>query len=997
MDHEDELQEGENAEQWNYLDGTPAKKPEEIDAPVPRPGFIEQTVSSVTNFLNVPFGWWRRKPSAVSIRASASSRPPIPRRNHITTPPPALPMNGPTTPDHGRPPKRQRAAGGEYGRAAREEIPPNVDFLEDERPSPALSSSASYMTEDEDSDAEMSAPSTSTGQRGRKLNAIVPARSTAPLPRTPLTERRDLTSAPPPRRNSLLPLIQSAKKSTAVVVRHPLEQQSKFTSGPITPSTASRKRNFDAVDIDESASGSAASPSAPKLFSTFPKSTERASPVVPSLARFSAFKSVAAPSVSQRAAPYYATKRYDLLNQSSSASTSRSSSSRSVMLPPMAPLPPLLAKKPYLQASQIPIIRRDAVKLDYSYVVPAIKATYSTASGGSQDFIFQSTAIVPSGAVKKALERYAPPSDRDSSESRQSSRSPSVRLCPRCGISIRPGDLRCDVCERVEGTTMTRDSGDESGDSAVVVSATLVRKPQPPRQEEVFDVDDETWRCSLCDKENTASTPSCKSCGRAKKVDGHHRLKATLPTSEASLRAPASSSQVGATEQQAAPPKPRVLEDTLSRGGEPAAKRTHVEAEEQPKTSTTSPVTAQAAPPPPPVGFVDIWSKTAAGKTWSCPTCMCSNPESLDKCPACETQKPGTVAKPKESSLPTISSSLFGGFQPATTATAVSKADTAVGASSSGGFTFGVAKPNDTAATGLPAVTAPVFSFGGLPKPSDGQAPITFTGFGGLGGQTNGIGGSTAPKPAASTTATATTGLFSGLSNGSVSSSFVLPTPQPAAGSAPASGIPVFGSHSASASNAATGAFRGFASNTIIPVASSAGASTTAAPTVSTSSFGSGIPTFAGATTTGTKLPANFSFGQSTAAGATGAAAAPPAFGGFGALNGGGGGGVGAGAAPVFSFGGGLNGSSTAPQSNGIPGSTGAASSLFGGGGFGTFQAAAPLENGQNTANLFPSGLPQPGTFGLALQGPPGSIGAMGTASAPRRVIKAKRNLARNV
>ena len=311
-----------------------------------------------------------------------------------------------------------------------------------------------------------------------------------PVPtRTPFAERRDITSAslktPPPssspsqqRQNSLLPLINTAKRQA---MRHPLEQQSKITSfsPPATPQP-SRKRNFDSADLEDDAKPVAAT-TVPTLFNTFPKSSER---LTPTLTRFSAFnKSVDSPSVSKLAAPYYASKRYEGLLQQNVAAREAARTK----FPPLKPLPPL-PLKPYIHShaqlpSQSP--RRDGIKLDYSYVVPS-SSVKSVSLSGQQEFVFESSPIVPYGGVKKALEKLMPGGRETPESSRQSSRSPSVRLCSGCGISIRSerGD-RCDVCERLK-------SGGRDNGETVDATTTPQKKARPAApMQEVFTVNDD--------------------------------------------------------------------------------------------------------------------------------------------------------------------------------------------------------------------------------------------------------------------------------------------------------------------------------------------------------------------------------------------------------------------------------------------------------------------------------------------------------------------------
>jgi hypothetical protein len=259
-----------------------------------------------------------------------------------------------------------------------------------------------------------------------------------------------------------------------------MEQTKVMASSNKTPlQPSSRKRTFEHVDEDDSMTAGAG---LPKLFSSFPKSSERLSG--PPLSRFGPGlnKSVAGPSISQQAAPYYALKRYDgLLNLGNAAKNAPRISN----LPPMRPLQ-AISVKPFLhsaQVSQIPTLRKDLIKLDYSYVIPPVK----TPSGGAQEFLFQSPAVVPTGVLKKTLEKFVPQNERDASVSRQSSLSPSTRLCRKCGIKNVPDGGQCDVCERV-----TTDKRGPLGDSPSPSGRDQLKKTRSagPLQE-VFDVDGE--------------------------------------------------------------------------------------------------------------------------------------------------------------------------------------------------------------------------------------------------------------------------------------------------------------------------------------------------------------------------------------------------------------------------------------------------------------------------------------------------------------------------
>ena len=68
-------------------------------------------------------------------------------------------------------------------------------------------------------------------------------------------------------------------------------------------------------------------------------------------------------------------------------------------------------------------------------------------------------------------------------------------------------------------------------------------------------------------------------------------------------------------------------------------------------SSKTDSKTTSTAPP-----LSTLFKKTDSG--WSCPMCMVQNKDSMDKCPCCETAKPGGAAKQAAPATKTQSSSL---------------------------------------------------------------------------------------------------------------------------------------------------------------------------------------------------------------------------------------------------------------------------------------------------------------------------------------------------
>ena len=107
----------------------------------------------------------------------------------------------------------------------------------------------------------------------------------------------------PEKKNTFLPLIETSNLNKSRL-RNPLMDTTKTASPKMCPAP-SRKRGFDAVDNDDGGD-------VPKLFSMFPKSSERSTG--PVLSRFgSATKFGETSSNNNKTAPLYAMKRVETM------------------------------------------------------------------------------------------------------------------------------------------------------------------------------------------------------------------------------------------------------------------------------------------------------------------------------------------------------------------------------------------------------------------------------------------------------------------------------------------------------------------------------------------------------------------------------------------------------------------------------------------------------------------------------------------------------------
>ncbi|KAG0045054.1 hypothetical protein BGZ83_009682 [Gryganskiella cystojenkinii] len=312
-----------------------------------------------------------------------------------------------------------------------------------------------------------------------------------------------------------------------------------------------------------------------------------------------------------------------------------------------------------------------------------------------------------------------------------------------------------------------------------------------------------------------------------------------------------------------------------------------------------APAVSSAAPSTPATG--SIFSASSNDNKWKCPTCDVKNKPEDQKCPCCETAKPGAstaAAAPTPSlfslkppvaatSTPSSSSpSLFGGFTPSAITTSATDSATlsapsfsfkppvATSAAPSTPSTtiplFGASATTTTAATD--ASKPPAFTFGTPADAVKEKVPPSFT-FGGSGGTT-----SAPPAISSALTSAAAPSLLNPFApktpGSSASPSFVFgaaSTPatsatsaaeEPKKSTAPAF---TFGGSTASTSTPLFGA----ASSTSTPSPFGAATTTTAATTVS--------PLFGASTTSAAP---SMSFGSTTSTfGALTSTAAVPAFG----------------------------------------------------------------------------------------------------------------------
>ncbi|GAV02341.1 hypothetical protein RvY_12923-2 [Ramazzottius varieornatus] len=707
MDPEDNDRETENG-QWNYLDGTPARLNEDVGRGT---SLLEQTVSDVVHMLN-PFSWFRKKPSRPNSQQVGQQRRPInAERNWNASSRRPLNSHNVVSNQDERPAKRHRPgfsseldyadAGLPRGTQGSidEEMPPNVEFTADERPTAQPSSSKSYndmMTDDEDDD-QPSRPSTSNNRNSiftlnrpnqpSKFFASSAAKSEA-------NARRSMPVQSPERKTTLLPLIETHNLNRSTL-RNPLMEQTKLS--PMMTPTPSRKRGFDAVDRDERGE-------VPKLFSMFPKTSERTTV----LSRFGSPAKFGEESNKKTSQPLYAMKRLETLKN---GDFTQSRDARTTSLSPFKALPSLNRNTNTVDSpSKLmnnSISRKTApVKLDYSYV---IQSPSPTSSRGQ--FAFVAAVTVPNGELAKAV-KAATRDDRESSVvSGSTEMNTSARLCNKCGISVKAdGGNKCEVCERLKSPGKKVVDGEKDDEPMEV------RKPSTSRAKE-NTAQNEVWSCDLCGENNREET-SCKSCGKSRKstkASPSESAKQDSSPKRAPLSSPTPNEQSKEDEKSAPSAKPKETSSTPQ------------------SSAPNKPPSTSAAGSSAPVN--DLWSKLGQAKQWTCSECWTGNDDQKTQCAACGKAKPGTEQNTTATTAPAKPAFSFGGPQadpPAKPASTIPPAT---------GFSFGGAQPASNAskpASDAPAVSSNLFGFGNpsapkLAAPSTGSTSGGFSGFSGFG------------------------------------------------------------------------------------------------------------------------------------------------------------------------------------------------------------------------------------------------------------------------
>ncbi|XP_051873005.1 nuclear pore complex protein Nup153 [Pristis pectinata] len=279
--------------------------------------------------------------------------------------------------------------------------------------------------------------------------------------------------------------------------------------------------------------------------------------------------------------------------------------------------------------------------------------------------------------------------------------------CGSCFLQNKSTDSKCVACQTAKSAPPIQTTIESANSSKAASIET------PLSFGEKFKPSVGTWNCDSCLVQNNSEAVKCVACETPKPGAGI-KPALTLPMVTERTRTESDTSSSTSTGLADQFKKPEGVWDCAICLVQNKAEDNKCVACQSAKPGVSSSVPA-SAPAGGILGFGDKFKKPAG--FWDCEVCFVQNSSNVNKCVACQTEKPGSKTEPKgpDSLVPAVTSTFIFGIQSSTTDSSQSSNDaTGFKFGNQGGFKFGASDSSSSTSAfgGLKFEATGGFKFG---------------------------------------------------------------------------------------------------------------------------------------------------------------------------------------------------------------------------------------------------------------------------------------------